>query len=191
MKEFKVLPTNPDFQALTSHQVEFIMANMETDAEIQKLIAQGKDPSNFIKDSDSSWWEDSVEEFDPKGGLDISDEEISRQVEELTSIEDRKRLEKISEDNQEWSDYLETEGNDRDQMTTENTIQEKLRKAQEDAQRLASAGQSQWGKVSISDEEKEHAQDMEPMTQESIEEAYRLFEGEEEVTSNGPDDEWI
>lgn len=196
MKEFNILPTNPDFQALTSDQVGFIMANMKKDAEIRELLAKGYDPEEHIKDTDESWWNEPLEDFNPKGLLDIPDEEIAKQVEALTSEEDRRKLAGIIEGSEDWADYMENEGNENEQATTESVIQENLRKAQEEAQRLTSAGQDNWGKVSISEEEKEKSEEFEPMTQESVEEAYRIFEGEEEFDENhagedGPDTGWI
>lgn len=193
MREFNVLPTDPRFQALTEDQVGFIMKNMEKDAEIRTMIARGQDPNSHFKDAETEWWDVSIDKFDPKGKLDISDEEIYAQVEALTSEDDRKKLQDISEGNEEWAEYLEEEGNERDRITTESIIQEKLRQAQEDARRMTSAGESNWGKARMSEEEEERSDDFKPMTQEGIEEAYKLFEGEEEETTNdlGPDDSWI
>lgn len=195
MKEFKILPTNPDFQALTDDQVGFIMENMNQDSEIQALINKGHDPSKHISDEDDSWWEESVEDFNPKGNLDVSDDEIAAQVEALTTEEDRQKLAQIIEGNDEWAEYLEEEGNEQEQLTIENVIQENLRKAKEDAQRMSAEGKDDWGKASMSIEEENSAEDFEPMTQEGIEEAFKIFEGEEDEAEieedTGPDSDWI
>ena len=192
MKEFKVLPTNPDFQALTDDQVGFIIGNMNKDAEIAALIAKGIDPDSQVTDSDTTWWDTPIDEFDPKGNLDIDESDIAKQLEELTSEDDRRKLAKISEGNQEWADYLEEEGNANEMLSTEHIIQENLRKAMDEAKMLESTGTSNWGKPRVSEEEEKKAAEFEPLTQEGIEEAFKLFEGQEDVEEDtGPDSDWI
>lgn len=192
MKEFKILPTNPDFQALTEMQVGFIMENMSIDAEYREMIAKGQNPDEHFKDSDDSWWETPIDEFDPKGVIDIPDEEIQKQIDAFTPEEDRAKLKDIYEGSKEWSEYMEEEGSDIREQTVEGVIQENLRKAMAEAKRLRGAGKSKQGQPSFTQEEKQAADKFEPMTQEGIEEAYKLFEGEEMFEEgNGPDDGWI
>jgi len=192
MKKFKVLPSNKDFQNLTEHQVGWIMKNMEYDADIKKVLAKGGDPSTFYKDSDDSWYDQPIDEFDPKDGVNISEEEIQKQVEDLTSDEEKQKLADKRKATEEWSDYLEEGGREDLDMTTEGIIQENLRKAREEAERLENAGKSKRGKPSLKREEEEASKNFEPMTQESIQEAYDLFKGEEDEEDNsGPDDDWI
>lgn len=191
MKEFKVLPTNPDFQRLTRDQVEYIISNMNKDAEIFSMISKGLDPEKQVTDKDTSWWETPIEEFDPKGDLDVDMEDIARQVEELTSVEDRKRLAKMTEGNQEWVEYLEKEGNKNEQTSIEGHIQKQLEIAKKEAKMLRDSGINNWGKQTTTVEEKKRAEDFEPITQDSVEEAFKLFEGEDVIEDTGPDSDWI
>lgn len=64
MTEFKVLPTDPAFQALDRYQLEYIMINMIQDAEDAKMRASGKNPTETYYDEDDSWIDTPIEEWD-------------------------------------------------------------------------------------------------------------------------------
>lgn len=199
MKEFNTLPTNPDFQKLTEDQVEFIMYNLDLDAEQRKMAMEGINPNEHFSDSDDSWWNDSHEEFNPLEATELTEDEIADKVTAMTTAEDLHRLEESRRENEDWANYLEEQGIDEKETYTSHTVQSRLDSVYEEARRLEQSGKSNWGKKQITEEEEQNKHLSETsgeLTSEGIDEAIRLFEGEsldnfEEEFEEGPDDGWI
>lgn len=77
MKDFRVLPSSPDFQNLTDEQLRFMIAQYNNDSEEQK-----RSNGDYTSDANNDWWEASHEDFDPiEEGHD--EEDIARQAQAL------------------------------------------------------------------------------------------------------------
>ena len=61
MKEFHVLPTDPNFQALSSEQLDFIVASLEQDNREMKLAASGREEESYVNDNDFDFYSDKFE----------------------------------------------------------------------------------------------------------------------------------
>lgn len=123
MREFKVLPTDPRFQELTSEQIAFILSNMEEDIiQREKAFNKNKGDDESFKDPDTSWYEDEFTDID----YDIDYDKMEESVERIENEEARKKREQINE-------MLE-EGNDTEKLQeTELTVQNNIQKALEEA----------------------------------------------------------
>ena len=79
MREFKVLPTDPRFQELTSEQIAFILSNMEEDIiQREKAFNKNKGDDESFKDPDTSWYEDEFTEIDYDIDYDKMEESVER-----------------------------------------------------------------------------------------------------------------
>lgn len=123
MREFKVLPTDPRFQELTSEQIAFILSNMEEDIiQREKAFNKNKGNDESFKDPDTSWYEDEFTDID----YDIDYDKMEESVERIENEEAKKKREQINE-------MLE-EGNDAEKLQeTELTVQNNIQKALEEA----------------------------------------------------------
>ena len=123
MREFKVLPTDPRFQELTSEQIAFILSNMEEDIiQRDKAFNKNKGDDESFKDPDTSWYEDEFTDID----YDIDYDKMEESVERIENEEAKKKREQINE-------MLE-EGNDTEKLQeTELTVQNNIQKALEEA----------------------------------------------------------
>lgn len=123
MREFKVLPTDPRFQELTSEQIAFILSNMEEDIiQREKAFNKNKGDDESFKDPDTSWYEDEFTDID----YDIDYDKMEESVERIENEEAKKKREQINE--------MLDEGNDTDKLQeTELTVQNNIQKALEEA----------------------------------------------------------
>lgn len=175
--KFKVLPTNEDFQKLSTEQVDWIVINMNIDAKEEARARSGKDPNEIFDDHDTEWLETPNKDFNPvKEGHDM--EEFAKQVSAMTSNSYLESLDEKFGNMEDTIKYL-TENSDEktlDKYLKEKEMQERLKKAYEDA-RLKESGQF----VEEDKEVVEGADDMEfeELTNELAQDAIDLFEGEE------------
>lgn len=133
MKEFKVLPTNSDFQKLTGEQIEFIIASMNYDAKLAERQAKGIDINTTMEDFDDSWWYESHEEFEPlREGHD--EEDIARQVEERLTQAERKSLRDRFDSEKEYQEYIKNGGLDLENNSMREVIKKNIEKAREEAE---------------------------------------------------------
>lgn len=99
MKELHVLPTDPNFQNLTSEQLDFIVASIDQDNKELKLAQEGREEDSFVYDDEFEW----EEEMDYGGKRDDSediqkflevakkkDEDYERLIEDRESLKDKK-----------------------------------------------------------------------------------------------------
>ena len=123
MREFKVLPTDPRFQELTSEQIAFILSNMEEDViQREKAFNKNKGDDESFRDPDTSWYEDEFTDID----YDIDYEKMEESVARIENEEAKKRREQINE--------MLNEGNDTEKLhETELTVQNNIQKALEEA----------------------------------------------------------
>lgn len=123
MREFKVLPTDPRFQELTSEQIAFILSNMEEDIiQREKAFSNNKGDDESFKDPDTSWYEDEFTDID----YDIDYDKMEESVERIENEEAKKKREQINE--------MLDEGNDTEKLQeTELTVQNNIQKALEEA----------------------------------------------------------
>ena len=123
MREFKVLPTDPRFQELTSEQIAFILSNMEEDIiQRDKAFNKNKGDDESFKDPDTSWYEDEFTDID----YDIDYDKMEESVERIENEEAKKKREQINE--------MLDEGNDTEKLQeTELTVQNNIQKALEEA----------------------------------------------------------
>lgn len=123
MREFKVLPTDPRFQELTSEQIAFILSNMEEDIiQREKAFNKNKGDDESFRDPDTSWYEDEFTDID----YDIDYDKMEESVERIENEEAKKKREQINE--------MLDEGNDTEKLQeTELTVQNNIQKALEEA----------------------------------------------------------
>lgn len=123
MREFKVLPTDPRFQELTSEQIAFILSNMEEDIiQRDKAFNKNKGDDESFRDPDTSWYEDEFTDID----YDIDYDKMEESVERIENEEAKKKREQINE--------MLDEGNDTEKLQeTELTVQNNIQKALEEA----------------------------------------------------------
>lgn len=168
MDRFHVLPSSPDFQNLTNEQLEWIIYSAQLDN-------KKKGPESY-EDYDDSWFE--AEEFEPLREGD-DEEEIARQVEKLTSEEDKARLEARLEDTAESEEIAQRGEKSLEEESIDNLIAENIRKAQEEARRLESHKGTQ-KTAEQRKQEKENATYQAELDTGSIQDAVALFEGDQE-----------
>lgn len=78
MKEFHVLPTDPNFQALSSEQLDFIVASLEQDNREMKLAASGREEESYVNDNDFDFYSDKFEYGGKKDDTDELKEFLAR-----------------------------------------------------------------------------------------------------------------
>lgn len=143
MEKFNVLPTNPDFQRLTTEQISFIIENMVLDNKEAALARQGKRPGEYFEDSDSSWLDEDINSFDPVRD-DHQEEDIYAQVRAMSGQEEYERARERYRSVDEWNEFVESGGRAADDLEKERYYQEQLQKVMEEAkQRSAMAERRQ------------------------------------------------
>jgi len=111
MKELHVLPTDPNFQNLTSEQLDFIVASIDQDNKELKLAQEGREEDSFVYDDEFEW----EEEMDYGGKRDDSediqkfledakkkDEDYERLIEDRESLKDKKYSQIQEDDDDEY-----------------------------------------------------------------------------------------
>ena len=147
MKEFNVLPTEQRFKDLDDYQIEFIIGNMNRDVyEHNKQLKQaqkgGKYDSQF-EDDDSSWWDESHEDFDPVPDF-LDADDLAKQME--AKLSDRDKEERAKRNDAELND--ETEG-----LTTQHlAMMEYIRRKQEELDEEVGNGKTSEEDATISQE---------------------------------------
>lgn len=111
MKELHVLPTDPNFQNLTSEQLDFIVASIDQDNKELKLAQEGREEDSFVYDDEFEW----EDEMDYGGERDDSediqkfleaakkkDEDYERLIEDRESLKDKKYSQIQEDDDDEY-----------------------------------------------------------------------------------------
>lgn len=187
MDKFQVLPTDERFKALEDEQLSFIMASMEEDAAEVERARKGVNDDEFFMDDDESWFDD--EEFDP---LDVVEDEeaLSEQLDAMTS---RKDLEKVSQrmkSTQDWLDYYNNGGKEAEKIRDEKIIAESLKAVYEEAEALERGENPEpFQKKDGVGSQSIDIKDYEEMSEEDIQEAINLFEGNDDDLED--EDVWI
>ncbi|BAF81296.1 putative RNA polymerase [Enterococcus phage EF24C] len=184
MKKFKVLPSDPAWQNLTSDQVEWILYNMERDIEEQERLAKGMQLESEFQDYDDSWYDKPHNEFSPiREGDD--EEEIARKLSEITSEEDMAKLKARWEASQEVDAIRAEGGTTIEEDTINELIANNVKKAMEEARRIEKHGGNKWQeKSSIElEEERKNLEFNSQLKQGDIQEAIDLFNKDVEPTS--------
>jgi hypothetical protein len=128
MKEFKILPSNPDFQNLTTQQINFVFTMYQQD-----MLEAGKGTSNQDVNSDD-WWYADHDDFEPL--VEGHDEDaIASKVAKLftrNTVNGKLAQEAVDEriqanlkDMREKADLLESQGRDKWGAPNEAQIAEK------------------------------------------------------------------
>lgn len=55
MKELHVLPSDPNFQNLSSEQLDFLVSSIEQDAREMKLAQEGREEDSYVYDDEFDW----------------------------------------------------------------------------------------------------------------------------------------
>lgn len=55
MKELHVLPSDPNFQNLSSEQLDFLVSSIEQDAREIKLAQEGREEDSYVYDDEFDW----------------------------------------------------------------------------------------------------------------------------------------
>ena len=175
MDHFKVLPTDERFKNLTEEQVTFIMESMMLDNKERELAMKGVDKGNYFEDSDESFWEVPIEEFNVlEEGHDAK--EIARQAAELVGRENLRKVRDRFETTQEYNEFLEKGGKLAREVESDRIQQEQLEKVFQEARELEEA---KLGGRAIEENIRDNYEPkMTKKEKETIEEAIRLFEGE-------------
>lgn len=181
-KEFKVLPTDERFQDLTDEQYGWIMKNMQIDADIERRRAKGQDPNEAFQDYDEEWFGAKESEFEPlKDSHD--EEEIAKQVDELTNAEYLQKVRAKFDNEEEWLEYVKSSREGK-LAHDEQLVKEKLEEAYEEARRREKG-------IKPTKEDKPQVT-QESVSNESIKNALDLFNsGEEEEITQKEDEPFI
>ncbi|AXF38333.1 tape measure chaperone [Staphylococcus phage Quidividi] len=89
MREFKVLPTDPNFKNLDSYQIQFIIESMNLDAREMERRSKGYDST--VEDDDTSWYDESQEEFEPVPDF-LDAEDLAKQAYDRLSESERIKM---------------------------------------------------------------------------------------------------
>lgn len=100
MTKFSVLPTDDRWKSLTDEQIEFILYSMERDVIEEDRRRRGIQVDGEFEDYDESWWNLPHDDFEPLKA-EHDEEDIARQVEAMTTEEDKAKLRARFKDNQE------------------------------------------------------------------------------------------
>ncbi|YP_010843766.1 tail protein [Listeria phage WIL-1] len=190
MKEFNVLPTDERFRALTEEQINFIYYNKERDYKEAERASRGVSMESEFEDYNSDdWWEASHEDFQAiQEGHDEDD--IAQQVENMTSIEDQKRLRDRFQSHEEYEEFIRNGGKDTRQEMIDEHINNKLKELFADAEELNKQGLSKWGEVSeMTTIQEAVADELEELTSDSVKEAISMFEDDEVQVIPGQDED--
>lgn len=172
MREFKVLPTDSRWLALTDEQIEFMLYSMERDVVEADRARRGIKVDGEYEDNDESWWYAEHDDFEAlKDGHD--EEDIARQVEDLTTEEDKERLRKRFADNEELNEI-----EDRFNQEAEDILEANLKAMFAEAQRLESQGVDNWGKKSEDTATEEPNVVSTELTQDVFKDAFAMMDEE-------------
>lgn len=169
MDRFKVLPSNPDFQNLTNEQLEWIIYSSQLD---NKKYSPGE---NFA-DYDESWF--NKKEFSPLRDGD-DEEDIARQVEELTTEEEAARLKARWEGAEDAEAFAQSGEKSIEEQSIDDMINAKIEDAKKEARNIEKYKSGN----KHPDEEKQEAEDVqfqENLDSGSIQDAIDLFEGDQD-----------
>ena len=187
MDHFKVLPTDERFKELSDEQLAFIMESMSLDIKERELAMKGVDKNNYFEDSDESFWEVPLDEFNVlEDGHDAED--IARQAAELVGRENLRKVRDRFETTQEYNEFLEKGGKLAREVESDRIQQEQLEKVFKEARELEEAKSG--GKIIDKDIRDNYEPKLAKKEKETIEEAIRLFEGEH-PTSEDDDDFYL
>lgn len=172
MREFKVLPTDPRWLELTDEQIEFMLYSMERDVVEADRARRGIQVDGEYEDNDESWWYAEHDEFEALRD-DHDEEDIARQVEDLTTEEDRERLRKRFADNEELNEI-----EDRFNQEAEDVLESNLKAMFAEAKRLESKGIDNWGKESEAPDNQEPQEVSTELTQGVFQDAFAMMDEE-------------
>jgi hypothetical protein len=193
MKEFKVLPTNPDFQNLTDAQIEFILYSMQEDHKERERARKGLmvDSQFYDTDYEQDVMGKDIKEWDVlKEGHDA--DEIAKQVNLMTKPEDQKNLSSKFDGLGEYNEHLEQGGKTGREAEVDDFIKRQLKVAEDRARDLEKAGKK--GRL-VDDRDRPEASG-DAMTDESkfgeldktvMDRAIEKFESKEKRDKNDPD----
>lgn len=176
MKEFKVLPTDERFLNLTIEQKAFILENMELDAKEHSRALKGLSSKDVYED-DEKFWDKPYSEFNPAEGVDQKN--VATQLDNLFEKEDVAKAKARFKNTEEYVKYLDEGGEHAKRMVTDNYMEEQLKQAYEDVERI-----NKYKGQMVREEEKPE-KIMSKLEKETIKEAVDLFNKEED------DDFWI
>lgn len=175
--------------ALSNEQIEWLLRNMARDNEELARRKSGKELEDEFQDYDNSWYDTPHDEWNPVRDGD-SEEDIAKQLAEITTEEDMAKLKARWEASQELEDIRANGGTTIEEDTINDLIQSNLIKAIEEAKRIEKHGGNKWGeKTPIEiEEEKANQQFQRQLSQDSIQGAIDLFEGSEPELPSQDDD---
>lgn len=192
MKQFNVLPTDPRFRELTKEQIDFILYSKELDIKEQDRARRGMALDAEFEDYEADeWWNASHEDF--KALKDDHDEEdIARQVNALTSEEDRKIIQQKLKDYAEFDASVADGHKTFEEEAISAVLNDNLTKLFADAKKLEEQGVNKWGdKTDLEIAEEKVDIELGKMDSKTITSAIELFHGiEEEVVHPNQDDDF-
>lgn len=183
MKTFKVLPTDPNFLALTDAQIDLMIHSMNEDAREAELARKGLTVDSEHYDSsfeDDVWNKDDGEWDVLREGHDA--DKIAQQVQALTRKEDQSNLDKRFDGLDEYNEYREAGGKTSRETEVEQYMNKRLEEAYEKARDLdASRGSSKL----IDDKDRPEAKgalgdNMANLDKEAIEQSIALFNSDDD-----------
>lgn len=191
MREFKVLPTDPAWLAMSNDQIEWVLRNLARDNEEAERRRNGRELEDEFQDHDTAWYDTPHDQWTPVREGDDEDR-IAKQLAEITSEEDMARLKARWEASQEADEQYAKNGSTIEEDTINELIQNNLIKAIEEAKRIEKHGGTKWGeKTPIEiEEEKANQQFQSKLKQDSIQDAISLFEGGESLELPNQDDDF-
>lgn len=108
MREFKVLPTDPNFKNLDSYQIQFIIESMNLDAREMERRSKGYDST--VEDDDTSWYDESQEEFEPVPDF-LDAEDLAKQAYDRLSESERIKMTERAEAEEDDEEAIEIHKN--------------------------------------------------------------------------------
>ncbi|AII28080.1 tail assembly chaperone [Bacillus phage Bobb] len=181
MKTFNVLPTDPNFLALTDHQIHFMIMSMNEDAREMELARKGLtvDSEHYDTNFEDEVWNREVGDWDVlKDGHDADD--IAKQVEKLTKQEDMKNLDSKFDGLDEYNQYREDGGQTVKETEVEQYMNKRLQEALDKAKDIEAAG----GKGKLVDDRKiiegKQADSTAALNKEVMDKSIALFNGDED-----------
>lgn len=176
MKEFKVLPTNADFRALSNEQIEFIAYSMEKDREEYERAKRGGVADADYQDYDDTWWTAKHDDFVAKRS-DHDEEDIARQVRELTTAEDMAKLRARWDASLEADSIVANGGTTIEEDNINDFMDNALKRVMEEARELEAQGINKWGEMERAENQQAENLGLKELNKDTIEEAIAIFEG--------------
>jgi len=183
MKTFNVLPTDPNFLALTDAQIDLMIHSMNEDAREAELARKGLSVESEHYDSgfEEEVWNREDGEWDVlREGHDA--DKIAKQVEALTRKEDQSNLDKRFEGLDEYNEYREAGGKTSRETEVEQYMKKRLAEAYEKARDLES---SRGSSKLIDDKDRPEAKgalndNMADLDKKAIEDSIALFNADDD-----------